>query len=252
MSFRDAIQRFTVPWLLERVGRRVLFATSILFDALQDRVRQGIRARMPGEGTPTALPYLGSDRSIERGPTESSESYAARLRLALPTWQRAGTAPAMLEQLRAYFLPTPPPLRAVSNSATWHEIDPVTAVVTKTKVSPSNWVWDAFAAVPRWWRGWVVIDSSAGPWTTWQAGTGKKCGDPTLTCGSTATPQEVSAIRKLVTKWKPANVHALNIILTFDALDLLPGNAPGVDMPDGDWDSIFNRKRPGCYWQGGI
>lgn len=257
MSLRDATFRIGTPWMQRRVFGRIRWGIRLLLDADWSLLELGIKARMPGIGTPEALPYIGNDRQIDRGRTESDESYADRLSGAFDTWRTAGSARTLLEQLRFYFSPTFVPIRTVSNRGVWHEIDPVTGVVTKTVSSPTNWEWDEHAAA-RWWRGWIVIDSSSGPWSTWQCGSvgaggsGKQCGDPTLTCGSTATPQEVAAIRKLALKWKPAHVHAMHVILTFDASTFEALDAPGAPMPDGTFDNPVNRTRPACYWIGGM
>jgi hypothetical protein len=261
MSFRDSIKLISPPWLAGRVTERIGYAVGLVLDATNDQIREGVRARMPGEGTPDALPFIGNDRQIDRGPRESADSYAARLREAFDTWRAAGSARAMLGQLRAYFLGTasPPPIRIVSDRSVWHTIDNVTGIVTKYVPGSGlrNWRWDAFSSSlasppgsPRWWRAWVVIDSSSGPWEPWYLG------DPNVslgdghTLGSTATVEEVTSIRKIVRKWRPANAHLVNVIVTFDAALFDTGNAPGAPMPDGDYDDYAARTLDAAFWEG--
>ena len=255
MTIRDSFAAIVPPWLAERVAARLQWSIGLVLDAHWDMVREGVKARMPGEGTDEALPAIGADRLIERGPSESAESYAARLSASFDTWRGAGNPHKLLEQLRAYFLPNPPRIRAVSDAGVWHEIDPITAAITRTKTSPSNWVWDGYSAPtssPRWWRGWIVIDSSAGPWSQWLIGEpGITLGDG-HTLGSTATVDDVTSIRRIVRKWKPAHVHVHDVIITFAETRFQPSDAPGVDMPAGDYADFAARATDAAYWDGGI
>lgn len=243
MSFRFSFEPISTPWLAARIGLRIFYTIGTMLDAYSDEMREGIKARMPGIGTYTALPYLGRDRQIDRGPTEPDASYAARLSGAFDAWRIAGSARAILEQLRAYFSPSDgPPMRTVSNQAVWHEIDPTSGETTKTVVR-TNWQWDSFGqATPRTknHRGWVIIEG-LGIWildrydgtTTWGDGG---------TWGSTALPPEVAAIRGIVRKWKSAHNYVPSVIVTFNAGLFLRSNlaAANPNAPD-DWNSPFPR-----------
>lgn len=254
MTIRDSFEVISPPWLTKRVAKRIGWTIGLALDGYRELVREGVKARMPGVGSADALPLIGADRQIERGPTESEESYAARLSGAFDTWRVMGNPRPLLEQLRAYFLPSPPPIRIVSDRAVWHEIDPTTAAVTRTRTSPVNWIWDTYSAgpTPRWWRGWVVIDSSAGPWSQWLIGEpGVLLGDG-HTIGSTATVEEIESIRRIVRRCKPANVHVMNVCVTFDATLFRASNAPGGSMPNGNFDDYANRPTDAAYWEGVI
>lgn len=254
MGFRDSFKKISPPWLAEGLAGGVGYAIGLILDAGSDIVQQGIKARMPGRGTFEALPLIGEAMMIDRGPTEPDASYAARLKKAFDTWRIAGSASAVLTQLRAYFLPTVPAnIRLVSNASVWHVIDAVTEVVTKSKPSPANWVWDAFApsltATPRWWRFWVVIDGTS-RWSQWFWGTsGVTYGDGN-TWGSTATRDEVLSIQRIVRRWKAAHAICEHIIITFNSSLFEATDAPGGDMPDGDWDQWLNRSGNAAYWEG--
>lgn len=253
MSLRDATFRIGTPWMQRRVFGRIRWGIRLLLDADWALLEEGIKARMPGVGTPEALPYIGNDRQIDRGPSETDASYIERLRGAFDTWRTAGNVRTLLEQLRFYFYPADLlSILAVSNRGVWHAIEPVTGVVTKQVPAANNWVWDEHEPT-RWWRGWIVIDVTGGKWVPWQVGTsGKVIGDPTLTIGSTATPQEVASVRKIVLKWKPAHVHAMHIVLHMAPAWIDTTAAPGSPMPVGDFGNPVTRRRPGCYWQGGM
>lgn len=256
MGFRDSFARISPPWLAEDVSSRINYALGVVLDAMSDRVREGVRARMPGVGTPDALPFIGNDRQIDRGPSESATGYAARLTRAFDSWRVAGNARELLAQTRAYFLPSPPPIRIVNDRSVWHSIDPTTGEVTRSIASPPNWTWDDDAssatptpASPRWWRAWLVIDSSAGPWRQWFYGEPGVTFGSGLTWGSTATEEEVQSIRRVVAKWKPAHAHA-RVILTFAAGLFEASDAPGSPMPSQDYDAYENRSRDAAYWEG--
>ena len=125
-----------VPWLLRSVSHRLIWNVALVLDASKEKAKQGTLARFPGVGTPDALPAIGRDRLIERGPTESDTSYSERLASAFDTWRTAGNAHTLLRGLLAYFSPGALPIRVVSEMGEWHEINPSTGVVTRTRPTP--------------------------------------------------------------------------------------------------------------------
>ncbi len=169
MPFRDSILAISPPFLTEEGGtaEAVQYAEGEVLDAITDWTIEGVQASMPGIGTPDALYLCGLDMLIDRGPNETDSHYAVRLQKAVDSHRIRGNPEELLRQLFAWFSPsTLTPIRLVSDSAVWHEINLTTEVVTKTVVG-TNWTWDAFAwngSTGRWHRGWVIIDSSAGPW----------------------------------------------------------------------------------------
>lgn len=260
MTIRDSFSRGLPPWLLRRVAGRLLWSVGLILDTKNELTRQGVKARMPGVGTPTALPAIGDDRLIDRGPEEPEDNYALRLSSAFDTWRSAGNAIRLLENLRAYFLPNPLPLRLVSDRSVWHQIDQTTGIVTRQKgddLGADNWHWDPFAAGSppfRWWRGWVIIDASA-MWTQWLVGelpigSGVIVGDG-HTVGSTATPEQVASIRRIVRRFKPAHAHVYSIIVTFvDGLFSQHKQLTDAPMPNGNYHRLENRSTDAIYWQG--
>lgn len=219
-TFRDSIAAISPPWLQGAVAGGVQYAEGIILDALAEWAAQGVKASMPGYGTPSALYLVGRDMQIDRGPNETDAAYTIRLQNAVNTWATAGNAGTLLQQLAAYFSPsTATPIRLVSDRAIWQEINFSTNVVTQTNVG-NNWNWDGTV---KWWRGWAIVDSTAGPWTAKKWGDGHKWGDGT-TWGSTATAGEVAAIQGLVAKWKPANVAA-QVIVAFSSTLFVRTNA---------------------------
>lgn len=249
MPFRDSILAISPPFLTEEggVAEAVQYAEGTAMDALGQWAIEGVKASMPGVGTPTALYLSGRDMQIDRGPNETDDHYAARLQGAVDSHRVKGSGPELLRQLHSWFSPsTATPLRIVSNSAVWHSIDTTTEDVTKTVVG-TNWTWDALTPT-NWWRGWVIIDSSAGPWAPKVWGSSGNYG--TGTWGSSATPTEVASIRRIVDTWKPAHITCVNIIVTFaatlfEASDASPPNPSGTsDTPS--WRLGYNA----AFWKG--
>lgn len=239
MPFRDSIAAISPPWLTRTIGGGLSYACGLVLDGIAQWEIEGVKARMPGVGTPDALYLIGRDRQLDRGPSETDDAYASRLTQAFDTWATAGAGPTLLRQLRIYFTPsTDTPIRLVSNAGVWHTINLTTDVVTKVVSSPSNWEWDAYAST-RWWRGWVVIDSSVAPWTRDLWDLVGLWGDGG-TWGSDATPDEVGALKRIVSKWKPAHITCMNIIVTFTAT-LFEASDTSPPNPDGGYGSAAGR-----------
>jgi hypothetical protein len=248
MPFRDSILAVSPPFLLGPIGTAVQVAEGEIIDALADWETEGVEASMPGIGTPDALYLCGIDMSMDRNPGDTDDHYAFRIQRSVDSHQVQGNGPELLRQLVAWFFPSiTTPVRLVSDSAVWHEIDEVTGVVTKTNVG-NNWTWDAFTGV-RWWRGWVIIDSSVSPWVIDLWGDPGDWGDGG-TWGSSATLEQVSQIRRVVEQWKPANIIAKSIIVTFDAslferTDTAPPNVNGTGE-----DSVWRAAQDAIFWGG--
>lgn len=236
MGFRESLFNIGTPGLQAYWASRVQYAAAgIGLDALAQWMVEGQQASMPGIGTPDALPYIARDRNLDRGPNETNTSFATRLSSAFDTWATAGSPGTLLQQLAVFFTPsTATPLRLVSNNATWHTINLTTGVVTRTQAA--NWTWDGLASTA-WFRGWVIIDSTAGPWLPdyWSSTDSSTWGDGG-TWGSNATLSDVAFIKSIVDKWRPANVAA-QVIVTFSSTlfrptDTSPPNPSGTsDTP---------------------
>lgn len=237
MPFRDYILEISPPWLTKKGGtaEAIQYSEAIGVDGLGEWAIDGVKASMPGYGPSDALSYVGRDMLIDRGPNETDAHYETRLQRAVDSHRVNGSGPELCRQLLAWFSPTTAtPIRIVSNSAVWHEINTTTEIVTKTVVG-TNWNWDSFTST-RWWRGWVIIDSTVAPWTADLWDLVGLWGDGG-TWGSNATANEVGALRRIVDRWKPAHLAVLNIIVTFAATlfertDASPPNPNGTsDTP---------------------
>jgi hypothetical protein len=210
-GIRDSIKNICPPWLQDGNAEKLMYACALPLDGYLENLNQGMRAKMPGQGTPTALPLSGADKLIDRGPNESDAAYALRLSGAHDTWRAAGNAIAVLRSVQAYFAPSPPMIRAIGNNSIWDAFD---AAGNWTKYyAPNNWNWDGLAGLKAWWRGWVVIyppsfamrgtfDSVTQTYDQLEASG--------ATLDTTATVADVAGIRALVRKWKGAHNEGVN------------------------------------------
>jgi hypothetical protein len=260
LSYRDLVRRLVPPWLSDRsprpltVGFRLIYAMGTALDGIFEWTVQGLSSKFPGFGTPTALPYIGRDRGVIRGPNESDESYAARLIPWLDAWRTAGSPVTVLKQLRPFFLPdAPPPMRTVTNSGTWYVYDADTETVSVSKLA--NWNWDDKPEL--WARLWLIIDSSTGfPWGpdgTW--GDGNAWGDG-RTWGTDATRAEVETVQAIIGQWKAAHGYYINTIISFGLGEF----DPSTPEPDGTWGKFYKLDEDGAavpsrslnarYWDG--
>lgn len=249
-SFRSIFRRLLPHWLLDGDGEKVHYSHALLFDAMSERLRQGIRARFPADAPEDALALIGRDRRITRGFAEPSDNYRLRLPGFLNEWRLAGAAWPMLHQLLGYcgYLAGGMVVRTVDNRGNWNTID--AAGATSSRPNAGNWNWDG--DVDKWARFWPILYPPAELWTQ-----GPTLGDPDLwggaigtpgyTVGSTATPEQVAAVKHIVREWKPAGTRCPKVVVAFDAddfeqTDLTPPN------PDGDWNEPDNRIANAAYW----
>lgn len=250
MPLRDSILAISPPFTAEEggTGEALQYSIATVLDGVRDWTVQGVLASMPGYGTNDALYLIGKDMKIDRGPNETDAHYIDRLQGAIDSHRVKGSPVELLRQLAAWFSPSvATPLRLVSNNAVWHSINPTTLVVTKTVVG-TNWSWDAYATV-RWWRGWVIIDSTSAPWTPDLWGDPGTWGDGG-TWGSDATIDQVKQLQSWVDKWKPAHIHAVNIIVTFATTEFEVADASPPN-PNGDGESsLWRTTHNAIFWNG--
>lgn len=266
MGIRDVVYNISPPWLQrgqgvhapasQRVAASLLYSLSAVIDTCLEKIDQAVHSWMPTRTkTPTSLPYIGQDRRILQGPSESNTAYGIRLQRAFDSWRFAGMPRGKLEQLLGYVSPATPRMLQVSTTtepvsntpaAEWYYYaagadpdDPPTHLYA----FPNNWDWDSLsdpAYAGRWWRIWPILDR-----TGWVTAT-KKWGDAGLKWGSTSfswgfdSPRSVfSAMRLFIVKlWKGSHAHVLWIIVRTDMLNdhFIPTDAPGsASLPDGRW-----------------
>lgn len=235
------------------VSGRYLQACGLALDALATRAKQASLVSLPGQGDPSALPFLGSDRLMLQGPSEPNDNFALRLSGAFDVWAHAGNDWAILQEALAFLLPAIPPALIVSDRSVWSYY----GAGANTGVPPQsvnlqtipNWNWDndqevtgqAPGATP-WWRFWLVLFSYApNAWAVAGPALGTP-GQPTLgnapswSLGFSNIPPSfwVGLRQAIVRNWKAAHAWCRWIIVSLDSAhyDVDQPAAGGVN-PDG-------------------
>lgn len=256
-TFRDSLLRIAGPFLQDATSQQILYPLGTILDAGAEFVTEGLLARFPGLGTPTALPYHGRDRKIVRGFAESDPAYANRLVGWLDSHRTRGNPYALMRQLQGYCSPQIPRIRTVNNAGFFHTLN-IDGSTSYQRTS-GLWNWDGNTAA--WARFWVIIYSTAsGPWATSPAwGSGNNWGNPGQTWGTTATSDQVAAVRAIISDWKPAGTRCNNIIIAFDDASFDPAGSPGPGYPGGTWGGpavvtngqyVASRLSSARYWDG--
>ena len=236
-------------WLKTSEGGLAKRAVDTMLGAFCERALDGAYAHGPGTCPEDALPFFGRDRGVRRGINEPAASWRVRQLRALDDRLTQGNAFALHDQLRAY-LQADVPVRTVDRRGNWY----TTGVggVRSTSINSGNWDWDG-APAAQWSRFWVIIYSFSGiPFAQSTAGAWPGAGK---TIGTSATPEQVAAIRAIVREWQPDGTRCEWIIVAFDPLSF----DPATPEPDGTWvhfgkysagEMIPARRITARYWKG--
>lgn len=92
-------------WAQTTKARRLLATSGAHKDQLARRVRESVKARMPGFAPPDALAALGSERNLDKYPGDSDSTFAQHIQAAWDIWQYAGTPKGVLDELFRAFQP---------------------------------------------------------------------------------------------------------------------------------------------------
>lgn len=267
MGQRDTIKELSPPWLATGVFEKYMYNFGLSEDVLLDKLDQAMMAHIPGQGTRTALPYLGLDRVMPQGPFEADADYERRLQGAYDAWQRAGSRRAVMSQALTYVADyevesgTMRPRAtcvSVSNGGAWatwdtyYSASDITLAPAHVRIASANWDFDG--NLTKWWRVWLVVflatDSPVQPGDTWGTGT---WGDSSRSWGFNLPTSFFTGYRALVRLWKSANAYYPWLIFSFDTGDSVysPNVASGAGNADPTWkrwskkvDGIMVASRP--------
>lgn len=169
-QFRDSFYQFIPPWLSTDNAEKYFYTLELMRDLLMEKSNQAQKIRLPGQGDASQIPFLAFDRQLLQGPLESDESFILRLKEAIPTWNEAGSAIAVLGQLQAYaqgrqsvdkpqfaIVSNPRTLEDASLVNTWWTLDYDDPIGIEPLLStvPKNFDWDGHDE--KTWRVWLVI-----------------------------------------------------------------------------------------------
>jgi len=237
LQFRHKLREWCPPWLAKPFGvaEKLFWVLGACVDGTIEWFVQGAQARMPGQGTPTALGYIGRDRRIRRGFDESDASYAARLLTWRADHRLEGTPASLFSQLRGFLSPHNPVMRYVNRTGTstvgWATID--SAGVFSYVPVALNWDWDTQLSLAS--RFWLVIYPPSQLWTDdglW--GDGDSYWGDEGTWGSTATTAQVETVRGIVKEWASAASICQEVIIAWSSGDFEPIDSSPPN-PDGFW-----------------
>lgn len=216
-------------WLLRPRGAAWLSAVGVLKDGELERLKAAIKLRFATKAPPDGLARLGEDRVIERGPTDTDATYAARLVDAWNSWKFGGTPFGLLTALReagfggdpAY----PGPRLEIVNGHQFH-LDLAGELVDTPLRSG---LWSCHATRTHWASFclyWPVVSNPFAPAVPAND-------DPRL-----------EPLRRIVRNWKPAHAQCSGIFLEVsgESWGWPVANAPGGG-DTGDWGTL-----PGALW----
>ena len=163
-------------------------------DTHRERLRQAAQVNVIGKAPADALDTLGEERLLLRYPSESDTVYRARLKQAFTIWSKSGTKNGILAALDGAF-----PLSGTSWSTLEYAEDAAHFFSTG------------------FWAQFEVIGDVDPILLSWEFGSGEVFGDPELTYGSTATPDQIKLLIKTVLDNKPQYSFAVRISLLLAA-----------------------------------
>ncbi len=243
--FREFVKAVSPPWLSGYNGYRVMYDLGLQVDALAEYLRIGAQQGFPSYCEPEALAYIGQDRGIRRGVSETDASYRARLKAAPVTWKRAGSPVVLLPQIASYFSPTDTLVRYVAsgyddqgNSCTdWWSYQ--TGALTYHRATPANWDWDTLIGD---FRYWIIVYAGVLPLWYWDQ-INMYWDKPGLLWGY-QNGQIIYDLLSIISAFSCAGSHLGGLILcnpnpSPDPFD--PTAAPGFPLPNGGWQTPANR-----------
>lgn len=266
-NFRQASLALSPVWLQGDVGGRYMYTSGIQLDAVGEYLRIGALQRFPEYCETAALAHLGRDRTIFRGLSETDAAYASRLRKFKKTWQLAGNAPTLIEQLFALMSPNCTRIRYVTEGpgfTDWWTVDATST--THRRVTPANWNWDNLTGQCRFWiivyrsdlvpAKWGVPPYSWGqPGLIWGGDPGSNVRNWLSDCY--AIVKAFKAAGSAMGPW--SNLAGGLIVADATATGAWGAGGPfdpdlpaGSPMPNGMWADPAQRTRDGAIYLSGV
>lgn len=176
------------PWLRRALGDGFLSSLGETKDELVARAKESVKARLLELGPDDALPVLGLDSQMERGPNETADGFRARMldRWNHHTWR--GLEKGVEDALRVYGLTD-------ARMYTRRDSDPFD--------DNTNW----------WSRFWVFVFSP--PWTNILAGDAVPAAEESL-AGTTMTLSELRTLRRIIHTARSGHELGVELVLIYD------------------------------------
>jgi hypothetical protein len=225
-TYASFLLRIGPPWLQRAVGERFMLALGSELDVLYERGRQSIKQRFPAVVDETSLGRIGAERRIRRGPGESAETYARRLRRWWDDHRRRGGPYALLAQLYSYFVASlNPRIDVVYHSGTrrWIpggvEVDDPDELVTRDSIT-----WEA-DGTDEWAQFWVFFHLGTLINDVFVNEDGDvfvdENGDPIVAESSTLSDAEAAVFLAIVREWNAAHIKRAHVVLLVEGSALV-------------------------------
>lgn len=205
MSFLSYAIQVSPPWMRGRMGAAWTEAKAIVFEVLADATREAIKARFPLIAPEDALPYLSSERGLEKMPAESVATWRERIWSAWDTWIWAGTK------------------NGVQDAIDLADLFPTTSRSIK-----EWWDWPNLPSA-EWARFWLLVEQPHAYTAPPNVGDPGLLVDGSWVVGiSGMTIQQVQLLRRTIRTWKPAHTRCPAAII------VLSGEIVGGSWTVGD------------------
>lgn len=247
-GIRDMVAALSHTPIVQGVAEKFNYGMGLAIDALIEKLDQAMLAHMPTKCDPSALAYIGNDRNIGRGFSETDTSYGIRLQHSFEDWQRAGSARSVLRQVLGMVLSYQPLARTVADANTFDFTNIRSPWDTyldgaDTTQPPShqqgptggsNWNWDGVIQSWRWWLIMYPItpQNFCNPAPTYGTA-GRVWGDTTMSWGFDKPASLFNGIRSAVKQWEKGGSWCRWMIFSFDNTLFIPGSSSNA--PDGTW-----------------
>jgi len=235
-QLRDQLRDFLPWWLSDRhysngktVAFRYLWTMVAVLDTYVEVAASGLQAAWPGRGTPTALPYIGRTRGILRGLADTDDEYAAKLRMWLEKWARAGSQEQLAIELHEY-LANHPRVRIVNRAGHWVTVNEDGSIET----AQATFDWDSISNPERagfWSEMWIIIYPQG--YANRSGTLGDLTGDDGYGLGLMIPQQHTDAVKTLLSTWKSEHSKVRAVIWTSDGAIFDPTST--TSLPDGQW-----------------
>lgn len=218
-SFATSLVQRMPPWLRRTVGGALVRGLGDPLDAVASLTREAAAARFPTADRPDALPVIGAERRIIRGPGEPAATYAGRLRLWLDSHRTRGGAYALLEQLFAFWrYSLNVPIDVVAYSGGRESMD-TSGAITRDII---DWTGDSSGS---WAQDWIFFHCPSAIDVAIVADTGEEIvastGDTIIASidlaalGGVLPAELVDEFKLVPSTWRPAHLKRCTIVLLF-------------------------------------
>ena len=198
-DFRDYAEQLAPRggWLSDDASKAWLRAQGGAVSTSLALWREGRRARFASTAPEDALPLIGDNRQIERAPRETPVRYRGRLRRCFEIHEARSTPLAYKEAFKPFYGLNATQYMTVANDY-------------EDSVIPAP-----PGADPWWSRVTVIIDMTAGPWSTPLWDDGAVWSDDEVWGLFGPTWDEIKFLRRTIRKWKWAGALPLAIVFIF-------------------------------------